>query len=85
MYRNAFVKVNRSEMAHNKGDLFYIVCCVDDQDGRLSGVLDMTAYPFAWGFQDIKHALAIADACNDPYSEVSISAMARRYANEERP
>ena len=83
MIRNAFVKVVRSEMEHNNGDLFYKVIGFDT-DLQQRDVALCTAYPFMWGFRDIKHALAIADACNDSNSDVSIGALTHRFGNDER-
>ena len=83
---HAFVKVNRSEMPHNNGELFYVVMRVNNK-GVLTDLLDDSDYPFAWGFRDIKHALRVADHFNDherdPEDE-TCSELARRLASEER-
>lgn len=79
----AFVKVNRSDMPHNEGKLFYTACRTDDA-GVLWGVLDSMEYSFVWGFEKIEHALAIVDNYNDPYSEITCSALARRFKEREQ-
>jgi len=84
MIRNAFVKVVRSELEHNKGDLFYKVFGFDTDIEQQTDVAHCTEYPFMWGFRDIKHALAIADVCNDPNADVMIGALIRRFADDER-
>jgi len=81
MLRDAFVKVTRSELDHNKGDLFYKVLGFDTDLQQPRDVIHCTAYPFMWGFRDIKHALAIADACN---AGNPIGALMRRFADDER-
>lgn len=81
--RNAFVKINRSKMPHNAGQLFYTVCRTDEA-GVLWNVLDPMEYPFFWGFSNLDHALAVADNYNGPYENVISSVLAKRFADEER-
>jgi hypothetical protein len=76
MIRNAFVKVNPSD----NGDLFYKVLGFDTDLAVQREVIHCTAYPFMWGFRDVKHALAIADACN---TDAPIGTLMRRFTDEE--
>jgi hypothetical protein len=80
---NAFVKINRSDMPYNRGELFYTVCRTD-ADGRMWAVADAALYPYAWGFSEIKHALRVVDNCNDTYSEISTDDLIRQLAAVER-
>jgi hypothetical protein len=81
---HAFVKVNRSDMPHNRGELFYTVCRTD-ADGRTWAVVDAALYPWAWGFSDVRHALRVADNCNDACSETSTDDLVRQLSEVERP
>jgi hypothetical protein len=77
---HAFVVVKKSNMEHNRGQLFYSVCRTD-ADGVLWNVLDPMQYPFYWGFSKIEHAFAIADEYNEG---LSVDRIAERFSEEER-
>ncbi len=80
----AFVKVTRSDMAHNRGELFYSVCRTD-HEGRLWNVLNPEEYPWAWGFSDIANALRIVDNVNaDDDTGISTTDLARELCERER-
>ena len=76
----AFVIVKKSDMEHNKGQLFYSVCRTDE-DGVMWNVLDPMQYPFYWGFAKIEHAFAVAEEYNE---DLAVERIAQRFYNEER-
>lgn len=84
MYK-AIVTVNRSDMPHNRGELFYAVMGVDKSTGRFVAIFDHGVMPFVWGFKQLDHAMQVADAYNDYHEDALCPAdLARRFSEIER-
>lgn len=81
------IVTERSTMPHNRGERFYRIVRILQEgtfNARVVQVVDPMRYPWAWGFRDIAHALAIVDMAADDYGEINIGAMIDRFAAIER-
>lgn len=84
MYK-AIVTVNRSDMQHNRGELFYAVMGVDKSTGQFVAIFEHGVMPFVWGFTKVDHAMKVADAYNAQHEDAPCPVnLARRFSEIER-